>query len=1554
MDQAVTEALAGLEPARLESRERQRPRCIPTLVADIGDTVRPETLVRLARYSDPDQPIQVFGDSQFVAAVRAAVDESKFAFASLDVAELRAESYVDQLNCLWGDEDRVLLGAKSLVTDGWLEGLRQFAGHSPSCGIVCPLTDDSGILSLNLTDRPWSANQLDTVAVRLNGARPGYPVLPVAAGACVYVKRSCFDSLGGLDGAFHTWQGAIRDLSIRAQGHGWQVSCCDNVVVGSGGSADSSNPTDRELLDRKLFQTRWPQARKRDRQFLSNSPIRRHAELVRQVRETESARVLMVGHSIDAKGGVEKQLVEQARALSGDFEVTVVCPSRLSNSHQVVRESSTYGFRLIEVDLRVLYGTQSCLGRAADLASTTSNKLFAQLIWGGKYDVVHFFHLLNWASLDLPVIAKLLGARVVVSFHDHYSLCADENLISPQGDPCGKTVASAFDRDCVRCLAAKSKGIERVGPYLVQRKRKWEGVLSATDRIVVNSTYLKARIEAGYDRLSNLSVIEPGVTPARPEGSRLGPLKTIGMLGQLGYRKGGIVFTEVPPLLSDLDLRFISFGPVDERLREAAQDAGIEIRGPYGSAEEVLSEVDLAILPSIVEESFSLVLSECWQSGVPVLATGCGALLQRIQSGENGIVVAKADAGMMAREIRQMAGSQGKPRLDRLRQGAAATTVTTIEKTVKLTAALYRELGRATTELEADVQSAIATPASKAFDGLPQPLGGADYSAWRRSYCPSWSKPDSEGPSCVALQFGQADVQDRVDASCDVILAETDGQVADWINSVATGGYDFVGFVESGDRPEAVWPTLVVTALLDNPDSVVAYCDEDLITRQGDHYAPRFKTEFDIDIALNGGLLGVGMFVRRDFLLSHANTKLTLQGLCYDLWAKAYGEGGEEAFVHVPELLYHRLDSNVSRAVIDVSAREVRHLRNALQHSLHIPSAASSAAVGNTVARARVSVAVVYRGDRRALAQCLESIAKQDFNGLLDLTVLDAADTPLEDGLSFPVVSADPRCRRSVWQSGLETARYDSVLLLEDGVCFSDGQGLRALLQQLERSKVACVGGAILENGLLTPPITLGLGSAGIAGVPNHETGAEKSGSWAFTQGVDALDFSAALVSRQCFEEAAALAHGLGGPYAEIESCIKLQEKGFRLVWTPLCRLTKRGGEQPATSPAIVDAEKQWLKRNRLDRLANPIHHNPNLGLRTGRLAPDVALSHFTGTKTKSQIAVFAQDRWASGHYRALDPFDALARHQQVGCWLMPPQAERIIPTVTDLRRRNLQAIYFHNALHDDQLDAMEEYRRYLGAKIIFSLDDLLTDIPKGNPYRTLGYPDVGSRIRRAIAMADVLVVTTEALARAYSTPEVETRILPNRLAANRWEAIAKAPPSERGSRTGKPRIGWAGARQHAADLEFLVPVIEATASRVDWVFLGMQPNNLAVSVEHHTPVPFADYPATLVSLNLDIAVAPLQHNAFNRCKSAIKLLEYGMLRLPTIATDIEPYQKSPALLLDNDVDAWVEAIHSLIDDQTLRSSRGRLLNEWVRKQGFLEGRLEDWLRLIEPACGTT
>lgn len=118
---------------------------------------------------------------------------------------------------------------------------------------------------------------------------------------------------------------------------------------------------------------------------------------------------------------------------------------------------------------------------------------------------------------------------------------------------------------------------------------------------------------------------------------------------------------------------------------------------------------------------------------------------------------------------------------------------------------------------------------------------------------------------------------------------------------------------------------------------------------------------------------------------------------------------------------------------------------------------------------------------------------------------------------------------------------------------------------------------------------------------------------------------------------------------------------------------------------------------------------------------------------------------------------------------------------------------------------------------------------------------------------------------------------------------------------------------------------------------------------EFHPGVPTLDYPARLmqVTRDWDLAIAPLELNAFNECKSNLRLLEYGWCGLPVVCTDITPYQGSlPVTRVKNRYKDWREAILSQLQDPAASLQRGLALQQQVQADWTLTGpHLDHWYR---------
>jgi hypothetical protein len=116
-------------------------------------------------------------------------------------------------------------------------------------------------------------------------------------------------------------------------------------------------------------------------------------------------------------------------------------------------------------------------------------------------------------------------------------------------------------------------------------------------------------------------------------------------------------------------------------------------------------------------------------------------------------------------------------------------------------------------------------------------------------------------------------------------------------------------------------------------------------------------------------------------------------------------------------------------------------------------------------------------------------------------------------------------------------------------------------------------------------------------------------------------------------------------------------------------------------------------------------------------------------------------------------------------------------------------------------------------------------------------------------------------------------------------------------------------------------------------------------------------YYREIVAMDLDIALAPLADNAFNRCKSNIKLLEYGIAGVPIIASMVGPYFHGygmTAISRAGTPSEWFDSLEALIEHSEYRVDNAQRNLEVIRSKYTMEAGMAAWKRVMERAASVT
>jgi len=265
------------------------------------------------------------------------------------------------------------------------------------------------------------------------------------------------------------------------------------------------------------------------------------------------------------------------------------------------------------------------------------------------------------------------------------------------------------------------------------------------------------------------------------------------------------------------------------------------------------------------------------------------------------------------------------------------------------------------------------------------------------------------------------------------------------------------------------------------------------------------------------------------------------------------------------------------------------------------------------------------------------------------------------------------------------------------------------------------------------------------------------------------------------------------------------------------------------------------------------------------------------------------------------------------------------------------------------------------GASIIYEVDDNLVDSPAA--VAAPGEADVwAGQLQKLPMLAHHTIVSTETLAKIYKRYSRHVSIVRNDLSERLWlNDVDKAaiPPLELPE--GPVRILYMGTYTHARDLEILLPALERLAQRyrdIELCLIGIdrRPNSTLIR-PLEVPNGWARYDRFVHWLranshHFDVAVAPLENDAFTQCKSDLKFLEYSMLGLPGLYSKVTPYVTSvqhgvTGILVENTIASWTEALESAIAKRDELQAIARRAKAHVEQNRLLQTSMGEFIDLL-------
>ena len=273
-----------------------------------------------------------------------------------------------------------------------------------------------------------------------------------------------------------------------------------------------------------------------------------------------------------------------------------------------------------------------------------------------------------------------------------------------------------------------------------------------------------------------------------------------------------------------------------------------------------------------------------------------------------------------------------------------------------------------------------------------------------------------------------------------------------------------------------------------------------------------------------------------------------------------------------------------------------------------------------------------------------------------------------------------------------------------------------------------------------------------------------------------------------------------------------------------------------------------------------------------------------------------------------------------------------------------------------------------LNAKVVFECDDLVHTVPKTH----YSYEDVKGPIKqlkmwlmiiKCLRRCDGFITPTKMLYKKYGWLSKHRLLFPNYIDISHWLKKYKRNMSD------TIRILWAGSTSHVGDLLDFKPIMKKILTKypnVKFIYVGdggIQTDDLQAKFiygedlwkglpsnrENILSVSGFNWPYKLAALQADIAIAPLEKNYFNKCKSQCKYLEYSINKIPAIysAHHYTDVQHNYTGMVANNEQEWIDSISHLIENENERKRIGENAYNDIIKNHDANDYLQQWEEFI-------
>jgi GT2 family glycosyltransferase len=425
--------------------------------------------------------------------------------------------------------------------------------------------------------------------------------------------------------------------------------------------------------------------------------------------------------------------------------------------------------------------------------------------------------------------------------------------------------------------------------------------------------------------------------------------------------------------------------------------------------------------------------------------------------------------------------------------------------------------------------------------------------------------------------------------------------------ALATG--DFVVLVDHDDMIPPYALFVAASYINRFPDAKILFSDEDKISLSGQFFDPYFKSNYNEFLMFGHNMVSHLGIYDRQLLNDIEGFRIGLEGSQdYDLFLRASERVDPNQIIHIPHVLYHWRQVPGSTA-ISADQKDYAELAARTSINNHIERMAmpiqsiAGHAPGNSAITprreydTRVSIIIPTRNGLDLLRPCLDSIHAC---GTQNLEVI-IADNDSDDAETLAFFEQAPALYPNITLKVVQTPGVFNFSTINNQaaahatgeiLCFLNNDTEVLAPRWVERARgllamddVGAVGakllypdGTVQHFGLVT-----GLYGHGVAGGMHLFLPADAYGYFSkpcMIQEFSAVTAACLFVRKALFEEVGGFEADLAVAYNDVDFCLKLRQKGKRVLCDPAIRLThkeskSRGSDATPNAPPASTARRR-------------------------------------------------------------------------------------------------------------------------------------------------------------------------------------------------------------------------------------------------------------------------------------------------------------------------------------------------------------------------------------------